>query len=49
MACRCIGLDVHRDFAQVAIWEDGTVRDGGRVGATPQELRRVRRDARPRR
>jgi len=35
---RCIGLDVHRDFAQVAIWEDGTVRDGGRVGATPQEL-----------
>jgi hypothetical protein len=31
-------LDVHRDFAQVAIWEGGTVRDGGRVGATPQEL-----------
>jgi hypothetical protein len=20
---RCIGLDVHREFAQVAIWEDG--------------------------
>src|SRR5829696_8847098 len=38
MARRCIVLDVHRDFAQVAIWEDGTVRDGGRVGATPQEL-----------
>jgi hypothetical protein len=23
---RCIGLDVHREFAQVAIWEDGVVR-----------------------
>ena len=28
---RCIGLDVHRDFAQVAaIWENGPV-DAGRV------------------
>jgi transposase len=35
---RCIGLDVHRDFAQVAIWENGRVRDAGRV-ATPERLR----------
>jgi hypothetical protein len=23
---RCIGLDIHREFAEVAVWEDGTVR-----------------------
>jgi hypothetical protein len=22
---RCIGLDVHREFARVAIWEDGVI------------------------
>jgi transposase len=26
MSRRCIGLDVHRDFAQVAIWQGGAVR-----------------------
>jgi transposase len=36
---RCIGLDVHREFAQVAIWEDGVVRQAGRVPATPEGLR----------
>jgi transposase len=36
---RRIGLDVHRDFAQVAIWEDGRVRQAGRIGTTPEELR----------
>ena len=36
---RCIGLDVHRDFAQVAIWEDGVVRDAGRVATSPEGLR----------
>jgi len=32
-------LDVHREFAQVAIWEDGVVRQAGRVPATPEGLR----------
>ena len=36
---RRIGLDVHRDFAQVAIWEDGVVRQAGRIDATPEALR----------
>jgi transposase len=36
---RCIGLDVHRDFAQVAIWEDGKVSDAGRVPTSPEALR----------
>jgi transposase len=36
---RCIGLDVHRDFAQVAIWEGGRVRDAGRVATSPDRLR----------
>lgn len=36
---RCIGLDVHREFAQVAIWQDGLVRQAGRVGVSPEELR----------
>ena len=36
---RRIGLDVHRDFAQVAIWEDGRVRQAGRIDATPEALR----------
>jgi transposase len=36
---RCIGLDVHREFAEVAIWEDGVVRLAGRVETTPEALR----------
>jgi hypothetical protein len=36
---RCIGLDVHREFAQVAIWEAGVVRQAGRIDTTPQALR----------
>ncbi len=36
---RCIGLDVHREFAEVAIWEDGVVRSAGRVEATPEALK----------
>jgi transposase len=35
----CIGLDVHRDFAQVAIWENGRVKDAGRVATSPERLR----------
>jgi transposase len=36
---RCIGLDVHREFAQVAIWENGVVRQAGRIATTPEALR----------
>jgi transposase len=36
---RCIGLDVHREFAEVAIWEDGVVRPAGRIATTPEALR----------
>jgi transposase len=36
---RCIGLDVHREFAQVAVWQDGMVTQAGRVATTPEELR----------
>ncbi len=39
MARRCIGLDVHREFAQVAIWGDGVVRQAGQVSTAPAELR----------
>jgi transposase len=36
---RCIGLDVHREFAEVAIWEDGVVRSAGQIVATPAAMR----------
>jgi transposase len=36
---RCIGLDVHREFAQVATWEDGVVWQAGRIQTTPEALR----------
>src|ERR687897_682792 len=36
---RCIGLDVHREFAQVAIWEAGGVRQVGQIQTTPEALR----------
>src|SRR5215218_4735490 len=36
---RCIGLDVHREFAQVAIWEEGVVWQAGRIQTTPEALR----------
>jgi len=39
MTRRCFGLDVHREFAQVAIWQDGRVRHAGRIAATPEGLR----------
>ena len=35
---RCIGLDVHREFAQVAVWEDGQVRSAGQVAITGEAL-----------
>ncbi len=36
---RCIGLDVHREFAEVAIWQNGVVRSAGQIKTTPEELR----------
>jgi transposase len=36
---RYIGMDVHREFAQLAVVEDGLVRDEGRIGVTPEALR----------
>src|SRR3982751_1210811 len=45
---RFIGMDVHREFAQLAVVEDGVVRDAGRIGVTPEALHRwtleLRRD-----
>src|SRR5438874_2200790 len=35
---RAIGLDVHRDFCEVAICEDGNVRSAGRVPASPEGI-----------
>ncbi len=39
MTRRCIGLDVHRDFAQVAIWQDGLVRQAGQIAMTTEALK----------
>jgi transposase len=35
---RFIGLDVHLDFCEIAIWEAGRVRSGGRVPTSAQGL-----------
>jgi transposase len=36
---RCIGLDVHREFAQIAVWENGRVRQAGQIAMTAEALR----------
>src|SRR5438067_1194621 len=36
---RCIGLDVHRDFAQVAIWQAGRLTQAGAFATTPEGVR----------
>jgi transposase len=36
---RFVGLDVHRDFCEIAICEAGRVRSGGRVRTSPEGLR----------
>jgi len=36
---RCFGLDVHRDFAQVAIWQNGVVTQAGTFLTTPEQVR----------
>ena len=35
---RSIGLDVHRDFCEVAIAEQGKVRSAGRIATRPEVL-----------
>jgi transposase len=35
---RAIGFDVHRDFCEVAIAEDGAVRSAGRIETSPERL-----------
>jgi transposase len=35
---RAVGLDLHRDFCELAICEDGVVRSAGRVKTTPEAL-----------
>jgi transposase len=35
---RAIGLDIHRDFCEVAIAEGGRVRAAGRIGTAPAEI-----------
>ncbi|MBV9941063.1 MAG: hypothetical protein JO262_02950 [Solirubrobacterales bacterium] len=39
MGRRCIGLDVHREFAQIALLEDGRVRQVGQISLTDEGLR----------
>ena len=38
MRVRAIGLDVHRDFCEVAIFEDGELRSAGRIETSPEKL-----------
>src|SRR4051794_436169 len=35
---RSIGLDVHRDFCEVAIADGGRARSAGRIATTPEQL-----------
>jgi hypothetical protein len=35
---RAVGLDVHRDFCEVALVEDGEVRSAGRIETKPEAL-----------
>jgi transposase len=36
---RSFGLDVHLDFCEVAVWEDGRVSQLGRIASTPEAIR----------
>lgn len=38
MSRRCVGLDVHRDFCEVATWEAGKLRSAGRIDTRPEAL-----------
>jgi len=47
MEGRSIGLDVHRDFCEVAIWEKGTVRSAPKVQTRPEALESFARELGP--
>ena len=36
---RCIGLDVHLEFIEIAICEEGKVYSAGRVPSTPEGIK----------
>ncbi|WP_408632667.1 IS110 family transposase [Mycobacterium saskatchewanense] len=40
-------MDVHREFAQLAVVEDGILRDEGKIGVTPEALRAWASELRP--
>jgi transposase len=44
---RAIGLDVHRDFCEVAICEEGVVRSAGRIQTSPEQLEMFARSLGP--
>src|SRR4051812_26303424 len=44
---RCIGMDVHRDFCEVAIWDAGEVSAAPRVPARPEQLLEFAQQLRP--
>jgi transposase len=44
---RCIGMDVHRDFCEVAVWDAGSVSSAPRVAARPEELEQFARQLLP--
>ena len=46
---RSIGLDIHRDFCEVAIAEAGEIRSAGRIEMTPEELELFAQSLGPRR
>ena len=45
--CARSGLDIHRDFWEVAIAEEGRVRAAGRIGTAPAEIEAVASGLRP--
>lgn len=47
MQGRCIGMDVHRDFCEVAIWEAGEVTCAPRVASRPEQLQTLALQLRP--
>jgi hypothetical protein len=47
MGRRCIGLDVHREFAQVVVWEHGRVRQAGKIDFDHRRAASVLRQLEP--
>lgn len=47
MQGRCIGMDVHRDFCEIAIWDAGNVASAPRVAARVEQLEEFASRLRP--